>query len=94
MNDGQANTKNGNIRTGPVRQADRATAAWLAVALAALTPALAHGETPAASAVPAAHAAANTGHKHAVLTYPGIRLSLPLPRLLKPLPKKRRFNRT
>ncbi|MDH3932260.1 MAG: LysM peptidoglycan-binding domain-containing protein [Chromatiales bacterium] len=77
MNDGQANTKNGNIRTGPVRQADRATAAWLAVALAALTPALAHGETPAASAVPAAHAAANTGHKHAVLTYPGIRLSLP-----------------
>ena len=77
MNDGQSNTENGNIRTWRVRQADRATAAWLAVALAALTPALAHGETPAASAVPAAHAAANTAHKHAVLTYPGIRLSLP-----------------
>jgi membrane-bound lytic murein transglycosylase D len=79
MNDGQSNTENGNIGTWRVRQADRATAAWLAVALAALTPALAHGETPAASVVPAAHAAANTGHKHAVLTYPGIRLSLPPP---------------
>ena len=79
MNDGQSNTDNGNIRSWRVRQADRATAAWLAVALAALTPALAHGDTPAASVVPAAHAAANTGHKHAVLTYPGIRVSLPRP---------------
>ena len=78
MNDRQSNTENGNIPIWRVRQADRATSAWLAVALAALTPALAHGETPAASAaVPAAHAAADTGHKHAVLTYPGIRLSLP-----------------